>query len=68
MNASQRAQMVRLLACDLCSRVEERGMLHNGGLAGYDFAKGEGLSKTQIHADIVQLRRMLALLDKEVMG
>jgi hypothetical protein len=33
---------------------------------GDDFPKGAGIGKTQIHADIVQLRRMLALLDKEI--
>jgi hypothetical protein len=71
---SQRAEIIRLLTCDLCDRAEE----HEKALkkarkdgrsylwAGYDFDKGEGIGKAQLHADIVQLRRMLALLDKEI--
>lgn len=70
MSITQRAEMIRLLACDLCDRAEEHEKVrkNKGGYmwAGYNFGKGEGLSKTQLHADIVQLRRLLALLDKEI--
>ena len=67
---TQRAEMIRLLACDLCDRAKEREKVREskGGFlwTGYHFGKGEGLGKTQLHADIVQLRRMLTLLDKEI--
>lgn len=64
-----RADLIKALTCDLCDRVERRAALGDrlGPFStGHDYGKGEGLGKTQIHADIVQLRRMLALLDKEV--
>lgn len=67
MKEKQRAEMVRMLACDLCDRVIARATIGHG-TAGCQYGKGEGMGKTQIHADIVQLRRMLALLDREVMG
>lgn len=67
---SQRAEMIRLLTCDLCDRVKEHEKVRKSKgyflWAGYDFGKGEGIGKTQLHADIVQLRRMLTLLDKEI--
>lgn len=69
-NVSQRVEMIRLLTCDLCDRVKkhEKQCKKSGHYmwAGYDFGRGDGISKTQLHADIVQLRRMLTLLDKEV--
>ena len=68
-NIKKRAEMVRLLTCDLCDRINEREKVcgkHGFRWTGYDYPKGKGIAKTQIHADIVQLRRMLALLDKEV--
>lgn len=62
--------MIRLLTCDLCDRVEEheKARKNEGGYmwAGHDFGKGEGIGRTQLHADIVQLRRLLTLLDKEI--
>ena len=67
---TQRAEMIRLLTCDLCDRVKEHEKVREKDRgymwAGYSFGRGEGLSKTQLHADIVQLRRMLTLLDKEI--
>lgn len=69
MSITQRAEMIRLLACDLCDRAKDHEKARKGSSymwAGHDFGKGEGLGKTQLHADIVQLRRMLTLLDKEI--
>lgn len=69
MSITQRAEMIRLLTCDLCDRAKDHEKARKGSIymwAGHDFGKGEGLGKTQLHADIVQLRRMLTLLDKEI--
>ena len=69
MSITQRAEMIRLLACDLCDRANEHEKARKVSdyvWAGHDFGKGEGIGRTQLHADIVQLRRLLTLLDKEI--
>lgn len=63
-----KAQTAASLAKYLSDRLTEMdGQVDIYG-AGYSFFVSEGKGKTQIHNDIVVIRRLLLQIDKEVMG
>lgn len=70
MRPGDRAALCASLAGDLAERVAKRERIVAEGapwaVAGQEVPKGSGLGCTQLRADIRQLRRHLALLDKEL--
>ena len=70
MRAKDRAALCASLAGDLAERVAEKERIvaesETCVFTGYQYPKGAGLAGAQLSADIRQLRRHLALLDKEI--
>lgn len=63
-----KAQTAACLTKYLSDRLTEiDGQINSYGI-GRNFGVSEGKCKTQIHNDIVVIRRLLLQIDKEVMG
>lgn len=65
-NIKDKARMAAMLTIDLSERIDELDG-HVTTVWDDDFIQHEGKGKTQLHNDIVQIRRLLLQIDKEVM-
>lgn len=65
-NIKDKARMAAMLTTDLSERINE---LDGNVITVWDdeFIQYEGKGKTQLHNDIVYIRRLLLQIDKEVM-
>lgn len=64
----EKAKMAAMLTADLSNRIDELdGHINIYGI-GSDFDECEGKGKTQLHNDIVFIRRLLLQVDKEIMS